>query len=46
MIISNFLVIKNKKLFNVDTITFYEIAKVHGKKTVFKFSSFDLGVGE
>lgn len=37
---------KNKKLFNVDAIKFYEIAKVHVKKTVFKFSSFDLGGGE
>lgn len=33
-------------MFNVDTIKFYEIAKIHVKKTVFKFSSFDLGVGE
>lgn len=45
-VISNALVIKNEKLFNVDTIKFYEIAKIHVKKIVFKFSSFDLGVAE
>lgn len=30
----------------MDIIKFYEIAKIHVKKTAFKFSSFDLGVGE